>query len=108
VTDCVLEEIIQRLTSSGMIKYELSSLPVTRDSIRGNHAVIRCLCKHRYLYYELISDRIMNFDQILVERNRREQTIRDSVTMTSMSCHNLLVFLFVVDFSLRKISFQLL
>ena len=27
----------------------------------------------------------MNFDQILVERNRREQAIRDSVTMTSMS-----------------------
>ena len=31
----------------------------------------------------------MNFDQILVERNRREQAIRDSVTMTSMSRHNL-------------------
>jgi hypothetical protein len=30
----------------------------------------------------------MNFDQILVERNRREQAIRDSVTMTSMSRHN--------------------
>ena len=60
------------------------------------------------IYNKLISDRIMNFDQILVERHRREQTIRDSVTMTSMSCHNLLVFLFVVDFSLRKISFQLL
>ena len=32
----------------------------------------------------------MNFDQILVERNRREQAIRDSVTMTSMSRHTLL------------------
>jgi hypothetical protein len=29
----------------------------------------------------------MNFDQILVERDRREQTIRDSVTMTPMSRH---------------------
>jgi hypothetical protein len=60
---------------------------VTRDSIRGNHIVIRCLCKRRYLYNELISDRTMNFDQILVERDRREQAIRDSVTMTWMSCH---------------------
>ena len=39
------------------------------------------------IYNKLISDRIMNFDQILVERHRREQTIRDSVTMTSMSRH---------------------
>jgi hypothetical protein len=29
----------------------------------------------------------MNFDQILVERDRREHTIRDSVTMTWMSRH---------------------
>ena len=29
----------------------------------------------------------MNFDQILVERNRREQAIRDSVIMTPMSRH---------------------
>ena len=60
---------------------------VTRDSIRRNHAVIRCLCKHRYLYYELISDRTMNFDQILAEVNRREEAIRDSIIMTSMSHH---------------------
>ena len=47
----------------------------------------RRLCKHRYLYYELISDQTMNFNQILVEHNRREQAIRDSIIMTSMSCH---------------------
>ena len=61
-----------------------------RDSIRGNHVVIRCLCKRRYLYYELISDRTMNFDQILVERNCREQAIMDSDTMTSMSRHSMI------------------
>ena len=29
----------------------------------------------------------MNFDQILVERNHREQAIRELVIMTSISCH---------------------
>jgi hypothetical protein len=61
---------------------------VTRDSIRGNHIVVtRHLCKRRYLYYELISDRTINFDQILVELNHREQAIRDSVIMSLMSRH---------------------
>ena len=64
------------------------AISITRDSIRENHVVTRRLCKRRYLYYELISDRAMNFDQILVERNHREQAIRDSVIMTaSMSRH---------------------
>ena len=64
------------------------SMPcVTTDSIRGNYVVTRRFRKRRYLYYDLISDRTVNFDQILVELNHREQAIRDSVIMTLMSRH---------------------